>query len=333
MSTHTHTQTLIPIKLHRHHFRDIPVAITGISLGFITLGNLWGDLGAIWIKDFANLFAVIAVTLMLTKICLHPQKSFEEMQHHMIGSFYPTIGMTLMVFSNFVATSLNLTIGRCIWWIGIIIFTILAVLFISAQAKDFSWDNVLPSWFVPTVGIGVAAVTSGAVKMAHFSRIFFFIAFFVYLFTLASFIYRVASHGRVCEDKKLTVAVLAAPPSVCLAGYMATTTTPSPVILCILVPLALISTFYVYTLIPKFLRIPFHPGLAPLTFPLAVGSVAIQRFTNYLASTNSMFSTLFYQVFYIEFFIATLVIGYIVYKLLILIFHSLLNLSRDSMIH
>lgn len=329
----THTQTYAPIKLHRHHFRDIPVAITGISLGFITLGNLWGDLGALWIKDFANLFAVIAVTLMLIKICLHPQKSYEEMQHHMVGSFYPTIGMTLMVFSGFVATSLNLTIGRTIWWLGIIIFTILAILFIIAQAKNFSWDNVLPSWFVPTVGIGVAAVTSGAVKMTHFARVFFLIAFCVYLFTLVSFLYRVAKYGRISEDKKLTVAILAAPPSVCLAGYMATAPTPSPIILCILVPLALISTFYVYTLVPKFLRIPFHPGLAPLTFPLAIGTVAIQRFTNYLVSINSSFSTLFNQVFYIEFFVATLVIGYIVYKLLILLFHWLVNLSKDSFIH
>ena len=37
------------INLTKHDFGNIPVAITGISLGFITLGNLWGDFGALCI--------------------------------------------------------------------------------------------------------------------------------------------------------------------------------------------------------------------------------------------------------------------------------------------
>ncbi|MEG2546443.1 MAG: TDT family transporter [Niameybacter sp.] len=326
-------KTLTPIKLTCHHFKNIPVAITGISLGFITLGNLWGGLGAFWLQDFANLFAATAVILMLIKICLHPQKSYEEIQHPMIGSFYPTIGMTLMVFSNFVATSIGITAGRCVWWLGIGIFIILATLFLIAQLKNFSWHNVLPSWFVPLVGIGAAAVSSGPVRMSQFARIFFYVAFIAYLCALLGFIYRLATHGSIPENKKLTLAIIAAPASVCLAGYMTTTNIPSAIILAILVPLAIASTFYVYTLIPKFLSIPFHPGFAPLTFPLAVGSVAIQRIANYQSSINTISATYFYQLFYIELFVATLVIGYIVYKLLALLFQVLFSPNKNLFSH
>lgn len=327
------TRLISPIKLTRHHFSNIPIAITGISLGFITLGNLWGDLGSYWLKYFANIFSAVAVILMLLKIFLHPKKCYEEMQHHMTGSFYPTIGMTLMVFSNFVASTVNLTAGRWIWWIGICIFIVLAVVFMIAQIKNFSWHNVLPSWFVPLVGIGVAAVSSGGVQMNDFASNFFYIAFFIYLMALIGLIYRIVTHGNIPDDKKLTLAIIAAPASVCLAGYMATTQTPSTIILAILVPLALVSTFYVYTLIPKFLRIPFHPGLAPLTFPLAVGTVAVQRLSNYLASINSSLADLFNQLFYIELFVATLVIGYIVYKLLFLLFNTLFKDNRELIPH
>lgn len=327
------TRLISPIKLTRHHFSNIPIAITGISLGFITLGNLWGDLGSLWLKDFANIFAATAVILMLLKISLHPKKCYDEMQHHMTGSFYPTIGMTLMVFSNFVASSINITAGQWVWWIGILIFVILSFLFIIAQIKSFSWHNVLPSWFVPLVGIGVAAVSSGGVQMTDFASNFFYIAFSIYLVTLIGLIYRIITHGSIPDDKKLTLAIIAAPASVCLAGYMATAKVPSAIILAILVPLALVSTFYVYTLIPKFLRIPFHPGLAPLTFPLAVGTVAVQRFANYLATMGSGFASVFQQLFYMELFVATLVIGYIVYKLLFLLSNKLLKNNKELITH
>lgn len=312
-----------PIQLTKHDFGNIPVAITGISLGFITLGNLWGDFGALWIRAFANLFAAAAVTLMLIKICLHPKKSYEEMQHNLIGSFYPTIAMTLMVFSGFVARIFGKHMGQFVWLFAIVLFIILAGLFIFAQTHNFHWRHVVPSWFIPTVGIGVAAVSSPAVEMTYVSRSIFYVAFGLYIVMLLAFLYRIARHGKVEEDKRVTLAIIAAPASVCLAGYLAAFSHPKPIFLIILVPLALLSTSYVYTLLPQLLRIPFHPGLAPLTFPLAVGSVAIQRFAKYLDRIDSIWATLFNQLFYIEFFVATLVIGYIVYKLLNLLCHKL----------
>lgn len=311
------------IHLTKHDLGNIPIAITGISLGFITLGNLWGDFGATSLKIFANLFAATAVILMLIKICLHPKKSFSEMKHSLIGSFYPTIAMTLMVFAGFIAQSFNKELGRLIWLVAIILFIILAGLFIIAQAQDFNLYHVVPSWFIPTVGIGVAAVSSPAVETTGFSQSIFYIAFVLYIAMLLTFIYRLIRHGKVEEDKRVTVAILAAPASVCLAGYLAAFSAPSTFYLIVLVPLALASTFYVYTLLPKLLKIPFHPGLAPLTFPLAVGSVAVQRFAAYLDGIGSKWANLFHQLFYIELFIATLVIGYIVYKLLHLLVQKL----------
>lgn len=320
------------INLTKHDFGNIPVAITGISLGFITLGNLWGDFGALWIRAFANFFAATAVTLMLIKICLHPKKSFDEMQHCLIGSFYPTIAMTLMVFSGFIARTFGKPFGQAVWLFAIVLFIILAGLFILAQTQNFHWKHVVPSWFIPTVGIGVAAVSSPAVETTYVSRSIFYIAFGLYIIMLLAFLYRIATHGKVEDDKRVTLAIIAAPASVCLAGYLATFSSPNPILLSVLVPLALLSTAYVYTLLPQLLKIPFHPGLAPLTFPLAVGSVAIQRFAHYLDSINSIWATFVNQLFYIELFVATLVIGYIVYKLLSLLFYKL-SVSKAPIQH
>jgi len=111
----------------------------------------------------------------------------------------------------------------------------------------------------------------------------------------------------------LVTPIMAAPASLCLAGLFPVFREPPAIFIYILVPLALLSTLYVYTLIPKLIKVPFHPGLAPLTFPLAISTLAIQRYYKYLVNINLNLSNLVNQIFYIELFIATIVIGYIVY--------------------
>jgi tellurite resistance protein TehA-like permease len=236
--------------------------------------------------------------------------------------------MSLIVFSTFVYDIINPTLGRGIWLFGIILYIILSIIFIIARVKNFKLEEMVPSWFVPTVGIGVAAVTSGSMNFSNLSKNIFYYAFIVYIIMLTVMIYRMLAVEKIPENKKITVAIMAAPASLCLAGLFPVFNEPPTIFIYVLLPLSLLSTLYVYTLIPKLIKVPFHPGLAPLTFPLAIGTLAIQKYYKYLVNINLNLSNLVNQIFYIELFIATIVIGYIVYKLLEALFVDLLK-SRN----
>lgn len=120
----------------------------------------------------------------------------------------------------------------------------------------------------------------------------------------------------------MTFAVFAAPASLCLAGYLGIFE-PSRIILVILVPLAFSLTLFLYTLLPGFLKRPFTLGFAPLTFPLAIGVIATQRYTAYLTQIGSNWAKLIHEIFFIQLIIATLVIGYVVYKTIEMFINSM----------
>jgi tellurite resistance protein TehA-like permease len=312
-------------QITKEKIGNVPVAITGISLGFITLGGVWANLGATSIRVFASIFTFIAIIIMFSKIILHPKKVYEEMKHCVVGSFYPTMAMALIVFSTFVYDIINPTLGRGIWFFGIILYIVLSTIFIIARLKNFKLEEMVPSWFVPTVGIGVAAVTSGSMNFPDLSKNIFYYAFIVYIIMLIVMIYRMLVVEEIPENKKITIAIMAAPASLCLAGLFPVFNEPPTIFIYVLVPLSLLSTLYVYTLIPNLIKVPFHPGLAPLTFPLAIGTLAVQKYYKYLMNINLNLSNLVNQIFYIELFISTIVIGYIVYKLLEVLFIALLK--------
>jgi len=93
---------------------------------------------------------------------------------------------------------------------------------------------------------------------------------------------------------------------------------------------AYLSALYLYSLLPKFLKEPFSLGFAPLTFPLAVGVTATQKYTVYLDLVESKWVGLVTQIFFIQLIIATLVIGYVVYKTLEMLIYSLGETNTEA---
>jgi exfoliative toxin A/B len=148
------------------------------------------------------------------------------------------------------------------------------------------------------------------------SKIIFYYSFAWLLILLPILIYRVKFYKvEIPSQANMTLAIFAAPASLCLAGYLGVFQ-PSMIMLTILVPISYVLTLYVYSLLPRFLRLPFSLGFAPLTFPLAIGVVATQRYATFLTSIGSTWAGFFTQIFFIQLIIATLVIRYVVYKTL-----------------
>lgn len=278
-----------------HKFRDLPVALTGLALGISgisgALGTFLGDI-SIYIGDLISIFLVI---IIFVKDCLHFDQLKNELSHPTLGSFIPTMDMTLMVLAGFIV-NYYLTLGRVLWLIAIAVHIAFCFIFFYHRAKNFDLNHLIPSWFIPPVGIVVACVSGANMNFPNLNHVIFYIGFILYLIMLPIMMYRIIFIEPIYDERLPTFAIMAAPPSLCLAGYLTVFNNPSEIIIYILLPLAIFMTILVYISFFRILKISFNPSYASFTFPLAIGATAVLKYSNYLYALNSKNYALWHNI-------------------------------------
>lgn len=306
------------IKIHKILNKDIykntPIAVSGISLALMSITTAWVGLGSDFFRHFGVFFSCIAIGLLITKSILHPKDVLNEIKHPFIGSFYPTIAMTLMVISTYIV-QFSKPFAQGLWLFGIILHLILDIMFLIARFKDFKFEDVVPSWYVLTVGLGVGAVTGKAIGFISLAKFTFYYALIWYLLLLPVMIYRIFVIKNIPKAKETSLMIMGAPANICLAGYISIFDNHNMNLIHFILVLAVLNMAYDYLILPKLLRMKFSPALAPLTFPLCIGAVAMQKYYNLIKDTSSTWIYIVKEAYFIQLLIATLVTGYVVYKL------------------
>lgn len=265
---------------------------------------------------------------LLLRFVLHFDTLREDLKHPVIGSVAPTFAMAMMVFSHGVSMYWPLG-GTVIWLLAITLHVYFLIKFINHRRREFSLHHMVPSWFVPPVGIAVAAVAwSGA--MGDWTHL---IAWLCMAFALACYavmmplmFYRLMFRETIPEGAQPTIAILAAPASLTLAAYLRVTMDPSPLLVIVMLGLAITMTVIVYGAFLHLLRLPFTPGFAAFTFPMAIGATAIYKVEAAFLNWRVPMS-LIEQIDLlaeIELSIATVVIAYVAFR------YVLFALSRPA---
>ena len=99
-------------------------------------------------------------------------------------------------------------------------------------------------------------------------------------------IYRLIFSGEVPDAAKPTIAIMAAPASLSLAGYLTVAENPSPLIVAVLLGIAVMMTAVIYVSFFHLMRLPFSPGYAAFTFPMVIGATALYKTAAWMASVN-----------------------------------------------
>ena len=172
---------------------------------------------------------------------------------------------------------------------------------------------MVPSWFVPPIGIVVACIsvpTQSLLPIAHLILKFGLIA---YAIMLPLMLYRLCFKDSIEDDRKPTLAILAAPASLTLTGYLSISSNPNTLVLLILFSIALVMTISVYLMLSHLLRIGFSPAYSAFTFPLAISATASYKMSVWSQTSNLFenYSTLFFLIGLIEGVIATFIIIYV----------------------
>ncbi len=262
--------------------KKYPTPAAGLALGISSLGILWTLFTPFWAHPILQIITgAIAVALILpviSKFILHPQVFMNEIKHPLVGSVIPTLAMSLMVISKDLY-EVFYSISEIIWILAVLLHCWFLVLFVRYQLTSFHIENMVPSWFVPPIGIVVAAVTVPA-NNGVLHAIAEFIVYFgliAYLIMLPLMLYRLILHPTVPPHAKPSLAVLAAPASLVITGYLNVVESPNLILLLMLLGVALLMTVSVYIKLSHLLRLPFTPAFSAYTFPLVISATSMVK--------------------------------------------------------
>ncbi|CAA0123680.1 Uncharacterised protein [BD1-7 clade bacterium] len=266
----------IPLKaMLRSAIQATPTPMAGLALGIASLGWCWNNLaGDAATQQWGAAIAAALLLLLAIKFIRYPAILREELAHPVVGSVIPTFSMALMVISNAlhpVAANAAATL-----WVAAVVFHLAFMLsFFYHRAQDFRLHHLLPSWFVPPVGLAVAALTNLTPALAPVAQMLLAFALMAYLVLMPLMIYRLVFSAPVPDTSKPTLAVLAAPSSLCLAAYLQIAEAPSLLLVACLGGLAVLMTLVIYVGFFRLLRLPFSPGYAAFTFPMVISATAL----------------------------------------------------------
>ncbi|QCC86626.1 TDT family transporter [Desulfovibrio desulfuricans] len=315
----------------RSFFRAVPTPLAGLALGIASLGmGLEKSLPLHNLGQVLGALTSMTLTLLLAgKFAFNPGLLVEELRHPVLGSILPTTAMALMLQSK----SLSIVDARAaqyLWLFAVALHLCLLLAFVRFRIGQFRLHQMVPSWFVPFVGISVAAMTVPG--PAYYS-----LAYGLMLFGMVSYAallpvmwYRLIFASQIDDAFKPTIAILAAPASLSLVAYLSLEPAPSLLLCSLLLGIAVLMTSIIYVAFFKLLRLPFSPGFAAYTFPMAVGASALYKVSDLLAAYPAALEYSLQLKFFavLEMIVATLVVAYVCCRYLIFYVRAWDTLSR-----
>jgi len=292
-----------------------PTPMSGLALGIASLGWAW--------ESFINFngysqylgaaLASVLLVLLSIKFILHPNLLKADLAHPVVGSVVPTFAMATMVVSNSIG-QLNAIAGDALWVLAFLLHLNFFISFVVHRARNFKIEHMVPSWFVPPVGIIVADVAfSGNPALAWLAEGALIFGMIIYAIMLPMMIYRIIFAKQIPDAAQPTLAILAAPASLSLAGYFTIVANPSPIIVGLLFGVAVLMTFIIYVAFFKLLRRPFCPGYAAFTFPMVIGATALFKMSSWMLikQVDTQYIEQIHNLAVLELIIATAVVGYV----------------------
>ena len=295
----------------------MPSSMAGLALAAASLGLCWENM--VHLNNLSQLLGailagVIVIPLLLTFL-LNPARLKQDLQHPVAGSVLPTLAMAIMTIANTIALY-NLPIAQLVSWFAISLHLFFLVAFIFYRSKSFYFKQILPSWFIPPIGIVLAVVTHPGGLPAFFANVLLITGLVSYAVLLPIILYRLFFSGPLDGNQKPVIAILATPASLLLVVYLAIENEPNYLLFSTLLMVALLMTAYVYIAFIKLLRLPFSPAYSAFTFPLVAGAIALFRTSQFLLreGVDPKWVTLTMQLGYIELTIASLMLVYVTFR-------------------
>ncbi|WP_127492129.1 SLAC1 anion channel family protein [Paenibacillus glycanilyticus] len=139
------------------------MGISGLSLAWREANKLLGT--STVIADVCGILAIAMFIVLgisyLVKWVLYPQKVKNEFLHPVMGNFFGTISIAILLLSSVIG-SYSQAAGQVIWVIGAVLALVLSLVFVARLLKgNYNPENMVPALLVPVVGTLDISVAGG----------------------------------------------------------------------------------------------------------------------------------------------------------------------------
>ncbi|SDJ84105.1 Tellurite resistance protein TehA [Ferrimonas sediminum] len=295
----------------------LPTPMAGLALGIASLGVCLDQRlgGEQWLQTGAAAIAAIMLLMVVSKFVFHPGLLKKESADPLVGSVMPTFTMATMMVSKSLALVFP-TAATGLWLTAVSLHLLLLGAFVFFRIRDWNLSHMIPSWFVPPIGIIVAALTCPSNHYQSLAHALIILGLVSYAILLPTMLYRLIFLSWDEHHTRPTFAIMAAPASLTLAGYLTIESAPSPLLVTVLLGIALTMTTLVYLSMLHLLRLPFSPGYAAFTFPLVVSATALYESAKRFQLFGLGDGSLLRQMADIELTIAVLLVSYVAIRYL-----------------
>ena len=199
---------------------------------------------------------------------------------------------------------------EAIWLAAVAAHAILIIRFSKNFMLNLELKNVFPTFFIAYVGIVVASVTAPAFGYFTLGYYIFWFGFVAYMLLLALVTYRYLHHP-IPEAAKPLICIYTAPMSLSLAGYFAVVPDKNFLLITVMQIAAQGLFFFILSLMPRLLRLPFYPSYAAFTFPFVITASALRLSLDYYARLGVVLHEFFQYLYYFECIVASFFVFYV----------------------
>ena len=266
--------------------KSIPIPTAGVSLGLAALGNLLQPYSPL-MKYTCGILAAILLAMLLIKILRYPKLVHADMTGNpILGSVAATFFMTTMQLCVYIKDFAPF-LCEAIWLAAVAAHAILIIWFSKNFMLNLELKNVFPTFFIAYVGIVVASVTAPA------------------------FGYFTLGYHPIPEAAKPLICIYTAPMSLSLAGYFAVVPDKNFLLITVMQIAAQGLFFFILSLMPRLLRLPFYPSYAAFTFPFVITASALRLSLDYYARLGVVLHEFFQYLYYFECIVASFFVFYV----------------------
>lgn len=204
-------------------FFAVVMGVNGWAIALLRAEQLLGwppNLGIAALALAGLCFLAIAAIYTMKAIRL-PQVVSKELHHPVKMSFFPTISISLLLFS-IALLGLNMAVSWYLWLVGTVLHLLLTLYIMSVWIRHTTFEvkHISPAWFIPVVGNIIVPIAGVAHGMAEVSWFFFSVGLVFWLVLLTIFFYRIIFHAPLIDRLVPTLFILLAPPAVGFISYV-----------------------------------------------------------------------------------------------------------------
>lgn len=304
----------------KERLKFMPVPVVATMLGAATLSNIYQGFGYDWVRHVTMWAATLVLLFYIGKIILYPSVVKEEYKNTVPASLYAGLTMVTMILCSYYKEWAP-GIARVVLMAAVCIHAVHILVFLFRNVfHGVKLDTFVPSWFVTFNGLMVSTVVGSAMLPPLMAKAVLIWGLFIYTVTIPFMVWRLATK-EVKPGVYHTQAVVLAPCSLCIASYLNLAPEPSIAVVSILYACVFASLAFIVIKLPSFFAVPFTPGFAGLTFPMAIGIVASNKAAVYFQAAGwEGLGYFINQVAGVQVYLTTAIIGMVLFGFLKMLF-------------